>query len=107
MSNELITEARELCEKAIGKEWVMYEWEQQNYSINTNKFREPGICADVFDINVAKFIARSRTLVPELANALEKANAEIERLQGTCTKCPGLTYIISHGGVTTQEDTHD
>ena len=121
MTNELITEARELCEKATPAPW---EWDinrDDSCSIEADRMRNviylediyPGCpeCGEHLVMNIekadAKFIARSRTLIPELANALEKANAEIERLLGTSTKCPGLIYIISHGGVTTQEDTHD
>jgi hypothetical protein len=70
----LITEARELCEKATPG-----PWEAGGYGAVCLKsgFK----LGNIEGTGNAAFIARSRTLIPELCDALEKANAEIERLR--------------------------
>ena len=90
----LITEARELCERATPG-----PWESGNYGAVCLKsgFR----LGNIEGSGNAVFIARSRTLIPELCDALEKAT-------NACKDCPGLTYIATHGGTEPpKEDKHE
>ena len=87
----LITEARELCEKATPGEWKANHLD--------DCFIEPRICEipanGCYDYKMVEansmFIARSRTLISELCDALEKAQAEVERLRehldNRCDSC--------------------
>lgn len=97
---DLITEARELCEKATAGKWERYD--NDNYAEIHNgdtwgKSLSP--IALVADADDADFIARSRTLIPELCDALEKARLEITRLTAAlrdarnqlCLKCGRCT----------------
>ena len=98
MSNDLIREARELCDKATPGPWeVKFHNEDfgQGYG-ETTFFVDMG--GTLLKIGIADsaetyakhnalnaFIARSRTLIPELCDALEKAG---ERGTG-CEHCRG------------------
>jgi hypothetical protein len=92
---DLITEARELCEGATDGPW---EWTVSNdfgSELEAENLKGvigleddyPGYpeCGEHLIMNLSKadaaFIARSRTLIPELCDALEKAEAEIEKLK--------------------------
>ena len=90
----LITEARELCEKATLGPWIRSKFglniltHDSEISTATQKYTgDSAYVADqmaILDANAA-FIARSRTLIPELCDALEKAE---ERGTG-CEHCRG------------------
>ena len=96
-TNDLIAEARELAERATRGPWTspfnearMADPNDHCNSINRKDADEEIIGVFQYDegylaINEqnAAFIARSRTLVPELCDALEKACAEAERLKDT------------------------
>lgn len=81
--NELITKARELCEKATPGPWEFCE------SGNTVKShmvitRSPWKCITGGispKTNNAAFIAASRTLVPRLCDALETMTARAEKAE--------------------------
>jgi hypothetical protein len=83
--NDLITEARELCEKATPGKW---HWEGELLLTDAEQFLvlKPYYDDDTDNVSTcvmpydAAFIARSRTLIPELCDALEKANAQIESI---------------------------
>ena len=87
---DLITEARELCEKATPGPWIRSKFglniltHDSEISTATQKYTgDSAYVADqmaILDANAA-FIARSRTLIPELCDALEKAEAEIEEMK--------------------------
>lgn len=77
---DLITEARELCEKATPGPW------EANWLDDC--FIEPRICMipangcydyDKFEAN-SEFIARSRTLIPSLCDALEEEQKQNKQL---------------------------
>lgn len=88
---DLITEARELCEKATPGPWWYQDKEKWLGHGDRENYRG-GVLANaeydwedqeaVLEIKPsdAAFIARSRTLIPELCNALEKPNTELDRL---------------------------
>jgi hypothetical protein len=88
MSREIITEARELCEKATPGEWKVNHLD--------DCFIEPRICEipanGCYDYKMVEansmFIARSRTLIPELCDALEKAEAQIPRWVPVAERLP-------------------
>ena len=67
---DLITEARELCEKATPGPW------EATFGMDCRAFiKTPNEDSDfkLYNHADAAFIARSRTLIPELVEALEKA----------------------------------
>jgi len=80
---DLITEARELCERATPGPWRTKD-RGAYIEIHDNntwaKALSPFAHVEGDESDNAAFIARSRTLIPELCDALEKANAEMERL---------------------------
>jgi hypothetical protein len=74
---DLITEARELCEKATPGPW------EATFGMDCRAFiKTPNEDSDfkLYNHADAAFIARSRTLIPELCDALEKAEAENKQL---------------------------
>jgi len=94
----LITEARELCERATEGPW---NWisddpefltlgtsgaEQEFHVLSSWKCKlcqESGLNCLWPEKQDATFIARSRTLIPALCDALEKAEAKIEGIHGS------------------------
>lgn len=84
-SSDLITEARELCEKATPGKW---HWEGKLLLTDAEQFLvlKPYYDDDTDNVSTcvmpydAAFIARSRTLVPELCAALEKAQEQNKQL---------------------------
>jgi hypothetical protein len=87
----LIKEAREMCEKATPGPWMRSKFglniltHDSEISTATQKYTGDSACvADqmvILDANAA-FIARSRTLVPELCDALEKAEVNLDVVWG-------------------------
>lgn len=78
--NDLIKEARELCAEASDGPWERFD--TPDYAeIHVSGGREAGFSpvALADEAYNAAFIARARTLVPELCDALEKAEAQIPR----------------------------
>lgn len=71
---DLITEARELCERATPGPW-------ESGSYGAVCLKSGFKLGNIEGSGNADFIARSRTLIPELCDALEKAEAEIARLR--------------------------
>jgi hypothetical protein len=71
---DLITETRELCEMATPGPW-------ESGSYGSVCLKSGFKLGNIEGSGNADFIARSRTIIPELCDALEKANAEIERLR--------------------------
>lgn len=71
---DLITEARELCEKATPGPWMGLRAAYEDCLLI--KCDKDEYLMSQHDV---AFIARSRTLIPELCDALEKAQAEIGR----------------------------
>ena len=87
---DLITEARELCEKATPGPWrkvikgnsIQSHALEADVYLGAEGFRRITICSGISPkTQNAAFISRSRTLIPALCDALEKANAEIARLR--------------------------
>lgn len=73
--NDIIREARELCERATPGPW--------DHKITAVYKGQTAvrICGDFDDFDAdARFIARSRTLIPELLDLLAERDAEIARL---------------------------
>lgn len=75
---DLITEARELCEKATqGPLEVEYECDGNGpHEILADDL----VIAEVDFAGNAELFARSRTIIPELCDALEKANSKLDYL---------------------------
>jgi hypothetical protein len=76
---DLITEARELCAVATPGQWKRHDtadYAEIHNGDTWGKALSP--IALVGYTEDADFIARSRTIIPELCDALEKAQAEIE-----------------------------
>ena len=101
---DLITEARELCERATPGLWQVKLHSEdygQGYGEITNFVDMGGTLLKIGVADTAEkyteystfstFIARSRTLISELCDALEKAQAEVERLRehldNRCDSC--------------------
>lgn len=84
MNNKLIQQARELCEKATPGKWTI-KTERGDY-VAVHRTGTP-ICAlsslNCVETNKANaaFIVASRTIVPQLCDALEAAQKEIRRLE--------------------------
>ena len=83
MSKDLITEARELCAAATPGPWFNFG----DWMIHTEPdVEQSGIAPEKVVGTVkaenAAFIARSRTIIPELCDALEKAEKRIRLLEG-------------------------
>ena len=80
---DLITEARELCGRATPGEW---HWEGELLLTDAEQFLvlKPYYDNDTDNVSTcvmpddAAFIARSRTLIPELCDALEKARGNLD-----------------------------
>ena len=82
----LITEARELCENVTHGQWKRHDTANYAEIHNGDTWgKDLSPIALVGHTDDANFIARSRTLIPELCDALEKAQ---ERGQG-CEHCRG------------------
>lgn len=69
--NDLIAEARELCEKATPGPWKVVE--NKSFAVQSDDKN----IASCFRRENEEFIARSRTLVPALCDALEAERAWI------------------------------
>ena len=73
---DLITEARELCEGATSGQWKRHDTADYAEIHNGDTWgKNLNPIALVGHTDDANFIARSRTLIPELVDALEKAEA--------------------------------
>lgn len=113
---DLITEARELCEAATPGPWEWTVSDILGTELDAENLKGvirladdyPGYpeCGEHLIMQLsesdAAFIARSRTLIPELCDALEKAETELDRLtealgkiENLCLKGP--CYGISAG----------
>ncbi len=90
MSNDLITEARELCEKATPGPWGYDGMHNEvhcheDYFLIVSELRESpheellDEFGHTYNPNFA-LIARSRTIIPELCDALEKAQEQNKQL---------------------------
>lgn len=82
---DLITEARELCERATPGPW--------DHKITAVYKGQTAvrICGDFDDFDAdARFIARSRTLIPELLDLLAERDAEIARLKDAFRDCESI-----------------
>ena len=83
--NDLIKQARELCEKATPGPWYNFgDWMiHTEPDIEHNGIHNEKTIGTV-RANNAAFIAASRTLVPQLRDALEAEQKEIEQLKTQC-----------------------
>lgn len=80
MNDKLIAEARGLCSQATPGPWTRTGTESHIIDSKPDeKYGIVGIVCEVWNHADAALIARSRTLVPELANALEAAEKQIPR----------------------------
>lgn len=81
---DLITEARELCENATPGPWTVSGSRGQivDSVLSLNEYDMKSIVCDIWrDVEGnAAFISRSRTLIPELCDALEKAEEQNKQL---------------------------
>lgn len=81
-NNELIQQARELCEKATPGPW---EVKVKGNTVESHQVMSPGngpICSAISPkTKNAQFIATSRTLVPQLCDALEAMTARAEKAE--------------------------
>jgi hypothetical protein len=107
---DLITEARELCERATPGLWQVKLHNEdygQGYGEITNFVDMGGTLLKIGVADTAEkyieystlstFIARSRTLIPELCDALEKARAALyDARNELCLKCG--RYHEAHNG---------
>lgn len=80
-NTDIIREARELCERATPGEW---------YTENGEVFSDSLFVGDALDENNSTFIARSRTLIPELLDLLAEMDAEIARLKDAFRDCESI-----------------
>lgn len=76
-TKNIITEARELCEKATPGPWMGLRAAYEDCLLI--KCDKDEYLMSQHDV---AFIARSRTLIPELCDALEKAQADLMRYRG-------------------------
>ena len=110
---DLITEARELCEKATQGPWEWTVSDDFGSEIEAENLKGvigleddyPGYpeCGEHLIMNLSKadaaFIARSRTLIPELCDALEKAQKRIKLLEGAGDRQNNtIAYLSSTNG---------
>lgn len=86
--NELIKQARELCEKAMPGPWKIGR-ESPSGAQNVGTINGV-LTAQTTSKDNAAFIATSRTIVPQLCDALEAAQKEIEKLNGSVTSLSGM-----------------
>ncbi len=103
---DLVAEARELAEKATPGEWA-WEWAHPGYllmqqdpndAIKHLKCVLDGASDDNQDFNIIgdqhdlRFIARSRSLVPELADALEAALVQLAHAKEARQEFESMAY---------------
>ena len=80
-ADEIVRTARELCEKATPGPWRRHDTADYAEIHNGDTWgKDLSPIALVGHTDDANFIARSRTLIPELCDALEKAEEQIERV---------------------------
>ena len=77
MSEQLITEARELASRATDGPWNGTKF---GYLVRGHDPMK-NVLGNIKDECNLEFIARSRTLLPEMADAMEKAEAELSALR--------------------------
>lgn len=85
---DLITEARELCEKAGPAPW------RKTVANTLVDGKGKAIFFEPEGTPNAAFIARSRTLIPELCDALEAANAHVAALNRAIQD--GRAFLLEH-----------
>jgi hypothetical protein len=79
--NQLVTEARALCEGATKGPWETLLSAGKEYWIKTPRYGVRDFCCLTGGLEHeadAALIARSRTLIPEMAEEIERLQAELD-----------------------------